>query len=284
MEILEKFRQLIVTFRWTDLVDILVIAVIIYYMILFVRETRALQLIKGFAALLILAQISEWFDLYTLNWLLSNIFTVSMVLIIVVFQPELRRVFERLGRSRRWLSFFINTEESESLDQVNEIVRASSSLARQKIGALMVIEGRVGLSDLLESGTRIDGQVTAELLINIFIPNTPLHDGAVIIRNDRVRAAGVFLPLTQNNSLSKELGTRHRAALGISEKSDALVVVVSEETGLISVCQEGEIARRLDEDSLRTRLQDFFTKDSTMINIGNLIEERREASHEETQE
>ncbi|WP_019133979.1 diadenylate cyclase CdaA [Kallipyga massiliensis] len=284
MEILEKFRQLIVTFRWTDLVDILVIAVIIYYMILFVRETRALQLIKGFAALLILAQISEWFDLYTLNWLLSNIFTVSMVLIIVVFQPELRRVFERLGRSRRWLSFFINTEESESLDQVDEIVRASSSLARQKIGALMVIEGRVGLSDLLESGTRIDGQVTAELLINIFIPNTPLHDGAVIIRNDRVRAAGVFLPLTQNNSLSKELGTRHRAALGISEKSDALVVVVSEETGLISVCQEGEIARRLDEDSLRTRLQDFFTKDSTMINIGNLIEERREASHEETQE
>lgn len=284
MEILEKFRQLIVTFRWTDLVDILVIAVIIYYMILFVRETRALQLIKGFAALLILAQISEWFDLYTLNWLLSNIFTVSMVLIIVVFQPELRRVFERLGRSRRWLSFFMNTEESESLDQVDEIVRASSSLARQKIGALMVIEGRVGLSDLLESGTRIDGQVTAELLINIFIPNTPLHDGAVIIRNDRVRAAGVFLPLTQNNSLSKELGTRHRAALGISEKSDALVVVVSEETGLISVCQEGQIARRLDEDSLRTRLQDFFTKDSTMINIGNLIEERREASHEETQE
>ena len=284
MEILEKFRQLIVTFRWTDLVDILVIAVIIYYMILFVRETRALQLIKGFAALLILAQISEWFDLYTLNWLLSNIFTVSMVLIIVVFQPELRRVFERLGRSRRWLSFFMNTEESESLDQVDEIVRASSSLARQKIGALMVIEGRVGLSDLLESGTRIDGQVTAELLINIFIPNTPLHDGAVIIRNDRVRAAGVFLPLTQNNSLSKELGTRHRAALGISEKSDALVVVVSEVTGLISVCQEGEIARRLDEDSLRTRLQDFFTKDSTMINIGNLIEERREASHEETQE
>lgn len=284
MEILEKFRQLIVTFRWTDLVDILVIAVIIYYMILFVRETRALQLIKGFAALLILAQISEWFDLYTLNWLLSNIFTVSMVLIIVVFQPELRRVFERLGRSRRWLSFFMNTEESESLDQVDEIVRASSSLARQKIGALMVIEGRVGLSDLLESGTRIDGQVTAELLINIFIPNTPLHDGAVIIRNDRVRAAGVFLPLTQNNSLSKELGTRHRAALGISEKSDALVVVVSEETGLISVCQEGEIARRLDKDSLRTRLQDFFTKDSTMINIGNLIEERREASHEETQE
>ena len=284
MEILEKFRQLIVTFRWTDLVDILVIAVIIYYMILFVRETRALQLIKGFAALLILAQISEWFDLYTLNWLLSNIFTVSMVLIIVVFQPELRRVFERLGRSRRWFSFFMNTEESESLDQVDEIVRASSSLARQKIGALMVIEGRVGLSDLLESGTRIDGQVTAELLINIFIPNTPLHDGAVIIRNDRVRAAGVFLPLTQNNSLSKELGTRHRAALGISEKSDALVVVVSEETGLISVCQEGEIARRLDEDSLRTRLQDFFTKDSTMINIGNLIEERREASHEETQE
>lgn len=284
MEILEKFRQLIVTFRWTDLIDILVIAVIIYYMILFVRETRALQLIKGFAALLLLAQLSEWFDLYTLNWLLSNLFTVSMVLIIVVFQPELRRVFERLGRSQRWVSFFMNTDESQNLDQVDEIVRASSSLARQKIGALMVIEGRVGLSDLLESGTEIDGQVTAELLINIFIPNTPLHDGAVVIRNDRVRAAGVFLPLTQNNSLSKELGTRHRAALGITEKSDALVVVVSEETGLISVCQEGEIARRLDEDSLRTRLKDFFIKGSNINNIAGLIESRREASHEESQE
>ncbi|WP_053942982.1 diadenylate cyclase CdaA [Kallipyga gabonensis] len=284
MEILEKFRQLIVTFRWTDLIDILVIAVIIYYMILFVRETRALQLIKGFAALLLLAQLSEWFDLYTLNWLLSNLFTVSMVLIIVVFQPELRRVFERLGRSQRWVSFFMNTDDSQNLDQVDEIVRASSSLARQKIGALMVIEGRVGLSDLLESGTEIDGQVTAELLINIFIPNTPLHDGAVVIRNDRVRAAGVFLPLTQNNSLSKELGTRHRAALGITEKSDALVVVVSEETGLISVCQEGEIARRLDEDSLRTRLKDFFIKGSNINNIAGLIESRREASHEESQE
>lgn len=284
MEILEKFRQLIVTFRWTDLIDILVIAVIIYYMILFVRETRALQLIKGFAALLLLAQLSEWFDLYTLNWLLSNLFTVSMVLIIVVFQPELRRVFERLGRSQRWVSFFMNTDDSQNLDQVDEIVRASSSLARQKIGALMVIEGRVGLSDLLESGTEIDGQVTAELLINIFIPNTPLHDGAVVIRNDRVRAAGVFLPLTQNNSLSKELGTRHRAALGITEKSDALVVVISEETGLISVCQEGEIARRLDEDSLRTRLKDFFIKGSNINNIAGLIESRREASHEESQE
>lgn len=284
MEIFEKFRQLMVTFRWTDFVDILVIAVIIYYIILFVRETRALQLIKGFFALLLLAQLSEWFDLYTLNWLLSNIFTVSMVLIIVVFQPELRRAFERLGRSQRWVSLFMTTEDSEDQEQTDEIVRACSSLARQKIGALIVLEGRVGLSDLLESGTRIDGQVTAELLINIFIPNTPLHDGAVVIRGDRVRAAGVFLPLTQNNSLSKELGTRHRAALGISEKSDALVVVVSEETGLISVCQDGEIARRLDADSLRSRLQDFFTKESTVADISTFLDGRREASHEESQE
>lgn len=284
MEIFEKFRQLMVTFRWTDFVDILVIAVIIYYIILFVRETRALQLIKGFFALLLLAQLSEWFDLYTLNWLLSNIFTVSMVLIIVVFQPELRRAFERLGRSQRWVSLFMTTDDSEDQEQTDEIVRACSSLARQKIGALIVLEGRVGLSDLLESGTRIDGQVTAELLINIFIPNTPLHDGAVVIRGDRVRAAGVFLPLTQNNSLSKELGTRHRAALGISEKSDALVVVVSEETGLISVCQDGEIARRLDADSLRSRLQDFFSKESTVADISTFLDGRREASHEESQE
>ncbi len=262
MNAFNHLKQLLVTFQWTDAVDILVIAVITYYIIMFVKETRAIQLIKGFIALLVLAQVSDWFNLYTLNWLLSNIFTVGLILIIVVFQPELRRAFERLGRSQRWLSLFINSDGKTQGNQVDEIVRACSSLARQKIGALIVIEGTVGLNDLLESGTRIDGQISAELLINIFIPNTPLHDGAVVVRQDRVRAAGVFLPLTQNNALSKELGTRHRAALGISEKSDALVVVVSEETGLISTCQDGVIARRLDPETLRSTLDDFFTKDT----------------------
>lgn len=262
MNAFNHLKQLLVTFQWTDAVDILVIAVITYYIIMFVKETRAIQLIKGFIALLVLAQVSDWFNLYTLNWLLSNIFTVGLILIIVVFQPELRRAFERLGRSQRWLSLFINSDGKTQGNQVDEIVRACSSLARQKIGALIVIEGTVGLNDLLESGTRIDGQISAELLINIFIPNTPLHDGAVVVRQDRVRAAGVFLPLTQNNALSKELGTRHRAALGISEKSDALVVVVSEETGLISTCQDGVIARRLDPETLRSTLNDFFTKDT----------------------
>lgn len=262
MNAFNHLKQLLVTFQWTDAVDILVIAVITYYIIMFVKETRAIQLIKGFIALLVLAQVSDWFNLYTLNWLLSNIFTVGLILIIVVFQPELRRAFERLGRSQRWLSLFINSDGKTQGNQVDEIVRACSSLARQKIGALIVIEGTVGLNDLLESGTRIDGQISAELLINIFIPNTPLHDGAVVVRQDRVRAAGVFLPLTQNNTLSKELGTRHRAALGISEKSDALVVVVSEETGLISTCQDGVIARRLDPETLRSTLNDFFTRDT----------------------
>lgn len=243
----------------TDVVDILVIAVIIYYLIVLVRETRAVQLIKGFAAILILAQLSNIFNLYTVNWLLSNLLTAGFILVIVVFQPELRRAFERLGRSQGWISNLVGAhpEEVKKRAGYEEIVRASMSLSRQKIGALMVIEGRTGLSDIAESGTAVDALISAELLINIFIPNTPLHDGAVLIRNDRVMTAGAFLPITQNRNLDRELGTRHRAALGISERSDALVVVVSEETGNISICQNGEIMRHLDEESLRAALYRF---------------------------
>ncbi len=261
MGFFQTLHQLVSTFRVTDLIDILVIAVIVYYVILLVKETRAEQLIKGFIAILILAQLSDWLDLYTVNWLLSNLLTVGMILVIVVFQPELRRAFERLGRSQGWLLSFVNNDEDKNFHQVDEIVRASLSLSRQKIGALIVLEGDTGLNEIVETGSAIEGLVSSELLINIFIPNTPLHDGAVVIKEDKVRAAGAFLPLTENMGLSRELGTRHRAALGISERSDALIVVVSEETGVISVCRNGKIARRMDESTLREVLTNFYHRE-----------------------
>lgn len=276
MNYFRNLRELLVTFSVTDVIDILVIAVIVYYLILLVRETRAEQLIKGFIAILIFAQISDGLKLYTVNWLLSNILTAGFLLTIVVFQPEIRRAFERLGRSQGWLSNLVNSggDHVQSAGRVEEIVRAATSLSRQKIGALIVLEGGTGLKEIAESGTEVDALVTAELLINIFIPNTPLHDGAVVIRGDRVLAAGAFLPLTQNRNLDKELGTRHRAALGISERSDALVVVVSEETGTISLCSNGQISRHMDEATLRENLRAFYENGSTtqrMSGISRLI-------------
>lgn len=260
-----NLKQLITTISATDIIDIAVISVMVYYLIVLVKETRAEQLIKGFVAILIFAQLSDWLNLHTVNWVLSNIMTAGFILVIVVFQPELRRVFESLGRSQGWLRNLVsnNAAENKQRAKIEEMVRACSSLARQKIGALIVLEGNTGLSDIIENGTRLDGLVSSELLINIFIPNTPLHDGAVVIRGDRILAASVFLPLTQNKSLEKDLGTRHRAAIGISERSDALVIVVSEETGHISICKNGVISRYIDEGTLRSLLKDFYEPDLT---------------------
>ncbi|MBY0583920.1 diadenylate cyclase CdaA [Murdochiella sp. Marseille-P8839] len=291
MNYFRNLRELLVTFSVTDVIDILVIAVIVYYLILLVRETRAEQLIKGFIVILVFAQISDGLKLYTVNWLLSNILTAGFLLTVVVFQPEIRRAFERLGRSQGWLSNLMNSggERVRSAGRVEEIVRAATSLSRQKIGALIVLEGGTGLKEIAESGTEVDALVTAELLINIFIPNTPLHDGAVVIRADRVLAAGAFLPLTQNRNLDKELGTRHRAALGISERSDALVVVVSEETGMISLCSNGQISRHVDESTLRENLTAFYENGSTTQRASGLsrlftfINERREEKKEKNE-
>lgn len=271
MNFFQNFQRMVATFRATDAIDILVISVIIYYTILLVKETRAEQLIKGFVALLIFAQLSDWLDLYTVNWLISNLLTVGLILVIVVFQPELRRAFERLGRTQGWLKSLVRAHDVETENRSEEIVRAALSLSRQKIGALIVMEGTIGLTDIIETGTEINGLVSAELLINIFIPNTPLHDGAVVIREDKIRAAGCILPLTDNQQLSRELGTRHRAAIGISERSDALVLVVSEETGIISLCQNGTISRRIDEPTLKQILLDFLSDENQVGFLGGLF-------------
>jgi diadenylate cyclase len=255
---LQYLKDLFLNIRIRDIFDILIVAMAFYKILMLIRETRAEQLIKGIFMLFALTKISEWLELYTLNWILDTTMTVGLIAILIVFQPELRRGLEYIGRSRFFTKSFMEIKR-ESLNEVfDEIVDAVASLSRQKIGALIVIERETGLNEVAETGTRIDGKVTSDLLINIFIPNTPLHDGAVIIKDDKIKAAGCFLPLTDNTSLSKDLGTRHRAALGISERSDCLVIVVSEETGSISMAERGSLARYLDTKTLKQILIDMY--------------------------
>lgn len=229
-----------------------------YKMFSLIKETRAEQLIKGIVAFFIFAKISGILKLYTVNWILENAMTVGVIAILIVFQPELRRGLEYLGRSRFFTKSFLEIRTENINRKVDEIVDAAASLSRQKIGALIVLEREIGLNDIVETGTEINGIVSSDLLINIFIPNTPLHDGAVVIKDDIIKAAACFLPLTENMNLSRELGTRHRAALGISERSDTLVIVVSEETGAISVVENGEIARYIDVKTLKQILINMY--------------------------
>ena len=260
-----KNMNMVVNISIKDVIDILIVSVIFYKIALLIKETRAEQLMKGIITVFIVAQLSEVFKLYTINWMLENTMTVGVIALLIVFQPELRRILEYIGRSNIFKKSLIEIKNEESKKIVTEIVHAVESLSRQKIGALIVIEKQTGLTDVLETGTLIDAEVSSELLINIFIPNIPLHDGAVIIKNERIRAAACFLPLTENKSLSKELGTRHRAALGISEKSDALTIVISEETGIISVAEAGELNRHIDGATLRQILTKLYASSDASI-------------------
>ncbi|MFZ5944429.1 MAG: diadenylate cyclase CdaA [Bacillota bacterium] len=236
-----------------NLIDVAIVAFVIYRLMLIVKGTRAVQLINGLFVILIATVASEIFGLKSINWLLEKAQTVFFIAIPIVFQPELRRALEQLGRGKLFTrSEYLAQEDVEKL--VSELVRAVKIMAKKKIGALLVIERQTGLADFVETGIKVDGLVTSELILNTFVPKTPLHDGAVILRANRMAAAGCFLPLSENPNLSKELGTRHRAALGITEVSDSVVVMVSEETGVISVAEEGKLTRYLDEVTLKELL------------------------------
>lgn len=256
-------------FNIINLLDILLVAYLIYRLFLLIKDTRAVQLIKGLVILLAAAAISRWLGLYTITWILDNIRTVVLVAIPVVFQPELRRALEQIGRGRFFVRSVANLGEEEVRHLVEQIVKAVTALARTKTGALIIIERKTGLKDYIETGIKIDGMVSSEVLSNVFVPNTPLHDGATIIRGDRLVAAGCFLPLTENYNLNKNLGTRHRAALGISEISDALAIIVSEETGVISFAAEGKLTRFLDDKSLTERLNQLIVPKTTGFSLRN---------------
>lgn len=240
-----------------------------------IKETRAEQLVKGLVIIFIFVKISDSLKLYTVNWVLENMMTALAIMIIVVFQPELRKILETIGRSNILTKSFADIR-GEKVDKcVEEIVHAVFSLSRQRIGALIIFERSTGLGDVVETGTVLNSAISSELLINIFIPNTPLHDGAVVIKNDTIKAAACFLPLSTEQSISKELGTRHRAAIGMSEKSDCMALIVSEETGGISIAEHGKINRYVDEPTLTKILTKLYNdQDSYIFNRKEIEDER----------
>ncbi len=255
-DFITKFLQLI---KITDIIDIIIVAMLIYQLLKMIKETRALQLIKGIALLFVLLQVSAWMNLTAINYILKNIMQVGLFSVVVIFQPELRSLLERMGRSKVGKLMDFSSQQqlgTNEIDRViDELVSATVNLSSTKTGALIVLERETKLGDIVKSGTVLNAEVTASLLENIFFPNTPLHDGAVIVRHDRVYTAGCLLPLTLNTNLSRELGTRHRAALGMSEASDAMVIVVSEETGKISIALNGNLTRNLTGETLKNAIE-----------------------------
>lgn len=247
-----------------NVIDIAIVAYIFYKLFILIRKTRAEQLVKGLVLILLVMKISEILGLITLHWLIQNTLTVGLIALIIIFQPELRKALEHLGRSKILnRRLFDSDEEVEKV--VNEIVIAADNLSKNRTGALIIIEQDTGLNDYVESGTVIDGIVSAQLLENIFVENTPLHDGAVIIRKDRIVAASCVLPLTEQ-FVSKELGTRHRAAIGITETCDAIAVVVSEETGTISISINGKLVRGYNAERLKKVLYGILKKNIEIDN------------------
>ena len=264
------FHGILSTISPLDIIDILIVAAIIYKVYEMLQETRAITLLKGLAVLLTVAVICSWLNLHVISWLLQKSISVMAVALPIVFQPELRRALEHLGKGKLLgKSVFLDDKEAQNV--VDELVKTSKSLSASKTGALIVIERDMKLNDISSTGIHIDGLITSEFLLNVFIPNTPLHDGAAIVRGDRLIAAGCLLPLTENRDLSTELGTRHRAAIGLSEQCDALVLVVSEETGTISIAENGHIMRHLDSDTLEAALKPAFVNSRSSSNMGDFL-------------
>ena len=244
--------------RIEDIIDIVIIAFFLYKLIMLTRETRAFQLLKGIAFLFVAAIVSDVLQLQTLSWVLNSVLASGIVVLAVLFQPELRRALEHIGRGKIFNNGLLQNFKPEENEIVSEMQLAIMSLAKRRVGALIVIEQRTGLGDIVATGTRIDGIISAPLIENIFEPNTPLHDGAVIIRDGAIVAAACFLPLAEDIAVARELGTRHRAALGISSVSDSVTIVVSEETGVISFAREGKLVRYIDQKALHDLLESIF--------------------------
>lgn len=243
-------------------VDIILVWYVIYKIITIIRGTKAVQLLNGIFVILIIKMLSDYFQLQTLGWMMQQVIQWGALALIIIFQGELRRALEQLGRGK----FFSRSvvQEHELQEQlVESIVKAVDYMAKRRIGALITVERETGMSDYIETGIALDSKISSELLINIFIPNTPLHDGAVIIQKTNIAAAACYLPLSESPFISKELGTRHRAALGISEVTDSLTVVVSEETGAISITKNGDLHRELKLDAFREMLSSALITPST---------------------
>jgi diadenylate cyclase len=248
---MEFLRQL----RWQDLVDIILMSIILYRLLLIIKGTKAAHMLMGLGVLLFASLVSRYFELYTVDWLIQSFWAQIVIAIIILFQPEIRRALAQMGESQ----IFQTLTTAEELKSLEEIVRATIALANRKIGALIAIERDTSLKDFVEIGTAMDAKVSKEILLSIFHPTSPIHDGAVVIKGNRIVAAGCFLPITMGPDISKALGTRHRAGLGLSEETDAVILIVSEETGTVSMAIKGGIETRLDMGTLRDMLTDLFT-------------------------
>jgi diadenylate cyclase len=261
---MDSFQLLRETIRsnvnWATVIDIALVAIAIYYLLLLVRGTRAIQLLKGIGVLLVLVAVSRAAGLNTFHWLVTQMLLPGVIALIVLFQPELRLALERLGRGRLWPGGVTDLRGEEVSRLVGEVVRGARLCAQSRVGALMVLEREVGLNDIANTGKRVDGLVSTELLRTIFFPGSPLHDGAAIIGGERVVAAGCVLPLSERDDVGSLFGTRHRAALGLSERTDAAVVIVSEESGAVSYALEGRLFTNLTDDALRKRLLEALVR------------------------
>lgn len=266
----------------TDVVEIIIIAFLFYYMLVWIQNTRAWMLLRGLLVILLFVLVAVIFKMNTIIWITQNMLSVALVALVVIFQPEMRRALENLGRKNILSSFFSfdfsRGEVGKFSDKtINELVKACYEMGKVKTGALIVVEDEVMMSEYERTGIAVDGILTSQLLINIFEKNTPLHDGAVIVRGDRVVAATCYLPLTDSLNLSKDLGTRHRAAVGISEVGDSLTIVVSEETGRVSIATGGELYRNVDAEFLKNKLTDIQRRERKSSGIERLKRRLRDA-------
>lgn len=263
----EFFTNIFSGLGFSDVVDIAIVAFAVYKLLSYMHSSRAEQLAKGILILLAAFFISDFFDFYTVNWILKQVLSIGLIALIVVFQPELRRGLEYMGRGKVFgRQNGVNRDEVSA--RVEMIVRSIGYFADRKEGAIIIVEKDTALSDYAENGTIIDAEISEQLLENIFYKGSPLHDGAVILRDDRIYAAGCVLPLTENTGLSKDLGTRHRAGIGITEVSDALVLIVSEETGIISMASDGKLSRFLDLKTVEKTLLSYYLGRINRPNLG----------------
>lgn len=251
-----------------DVLDIIIVTVLIYQLLKLTSQTRAYQVLKGFLLIIVAAQLSKWFQFTALSWVFNYILESGAIVLVILFQPELRRTLEKIGRGRLFTRDMFNRPESNEEENINHIVRAIQRMSGNHVGALIVIQRREMLGDVIESGTALYADISTQLIENIFTPNTPLHDGAIIIRGHRIIAAGCFLPMTANPYLEQEVGTRHRAALGLSETTDALTIIVSEETGIVSIADSGKLDRFVDGNKLRQILTEIYNPPQPRKGLG----------------
>ena len=271
--------------RLIDLIDILLLTIIIYELLVNVRQTRVSQMLKGILILLAATWLSDILGMRTIHALLAWMINAGPVLLIVLFQSEIRRILEELGNNSMFDSSALSMREGNTELIIDEMILALEHMARRKVGALIVVENKIHLNDVIATGTRVDGIISQPLIENIFEPNTPLHDGAVVVRRDRVVAAACLLRLSDTTGVGRDLGTRHRAGLGVSEISDATVFIVSEETGIISMAEGGRLVRHLDEASLRQILHGLYDTDQERDLRASLLhfKQRRKGAHDEQQ-